>query len=64
MEPTNNELIGTNEASKILNIDRTGVIRRVAAGELVPVQKLPGTRGAYIFNRSDVEELAKATSAA
>lgn len=51
------ELIGTKEASELLGIDRTGVIRRVAAGELTPVQKLPGTRGAYIFDRSDVMKL-------
>jgi len=36
----------------------SSVIRLVKAGKLTPVQKLPGLRGAYLFNRADIEALA------
>lgn len=52
---SNDEFIGTKEAAELRGIDRTGIIRRVASGELVPVQKLPGKSGSYIFRRSDIE---------
>lgn len=35
------------------------VIRMVTEGKLSPVFKAPGIRGAYLFNRSDVEALAE-----
>lgn len=41
-----------------LNVDRTTVIRLVKAGDLVPVAKLPGRTGAFLFNPRDVEALA------
>lgn len=56
MEP--NDLISTTEVARLLGIDRSGVIKRVKAGDLSPVQKLPGRTGAYLFRRSDVEAVA------
>lgn len=47
------ELISTAEVAKILGIDRSGVIKRVATGELIPAKKLSGRTGAYLFDRSD-----------
>lgn len=52
-------LIGSDEARRILNYAKASSISRlVARGELVPVVKAPGVRGAFIFRRSDVEALA------
>jgi len=42
----------------------SSVIRLVKAGKLTPVQKLPGLRGAYLFNRADIEALAAERGAA
>lgn len=58
------ELISTKEASELLgdnNIRKT--IRRIEAGDLTPARKLPGLRGAYIFNRSDVLALLTKSAA-
>lgn len=46
-----------------LNVDRTTVIRLVNAGALVPVAKLPGRTGAYLFDADDVEAFAGAREA-
>ncbi len=35
------------------------VHRLAESGDLVPVQKLPGPNGAYLFRESDVERLVK-----
>lgn len=51
------QLIGVAEASKLTGLDRRTLHRRVERGELHPVSKLPGLRGAYIFDRSEIEEL-------
>ncbi|WP_067200161.1 helix-turn-helix domain-containing protein [Microbacterium sp. XT11] len=53
-----NELIGTAEAAKMLRIDRSSLVRRVRAGTLEPVQKLPAATGAYLFDRALIERLA------
>ena len=52
-----NELIDTKGAAELLGWSARKVIRRVERKELVPVHKGDGLRGAYIFNRSDVEAL-------
>lgn len=53
------ELIGVAEASEITGLDRRTIHRKVDRGELTPVSKLPGLRGAYIFDRNEVEALSK-----
>lgn len=41
----------------MLGLTRTGLLRLVQRGALVPVVKLPGRTGAYLFDRTDVEAL-------
>lgn len=48
----------TKQAAEVLRTDRKGVRRLIERGALVPVQKLPGLTGAYLFDRADVEALA------
>ena len=52
------ELISTKEASSILGESIKNTLRRVEAEQLTPVKKLPGLRGAYIFDRAEVEKLS------
>ncbi|PYY34110.1 hypothetical protein DEJ16_12705 [Curtobacterium sp. MCJR17_055] len=52
------ELIGTREASERLGESIRQTIRRVEAGTLEPVAKMPGLRGAYVFNAEDIARLA------
>ncbi len=51
------DLIGVAEASQLTGLDKRTLHRKVDSGELIPVTKLPGLRGAYIFNRADIEAL-------
>jgi excisionase family DNA binding protein len=39
----------------LLGIDRSTLVRRIAAGKIRYVQKLPGLRGGYLFDRAEVE---------
>lgn len=57
MDVIEDRLVTTAEAAEILSIDRSGVIRRVKAGDLRPAQTLPGRTGSHLFRRSDVEAL-------
>jgi hypothetical protein len=52
------DIIGGVEASEILGIDRSTLSRWIAAGKIVPLQQLPTSRGAFLFIRADVEQLA------
>lgn len=60
---TDTDVIGAVEAAKVLRISKATVNRRAAAGEL-PSRKLPGKTGAYVFERSVVEQIAAARDAA
>lgn len=51
----------TAEVAATLGVDVRTVHRWVTAGELTPLTKLPGLRGAYLFARSDVEALVRAS---
>ena len=42
----------------MLHIDRSSLVRRVRAGTLEPVQKLPAATGAYLFDRALIEQMA------
>lgn len=57
MSNLHHELIGTKEASELIGESVKNTIRRVERDELKPVTKLPGLRGAYLFNRSDIEAI-------
>jgi hypothetical protein len=52
------DLVGVTEAAAILEVSVKSVHRYVERGWLTPIHKLPGLRGAVIFNRADVEALA------
>lgn len=58
MHKTEPRLASTAEVARRLGTDRKGVRRLMASGVLVPVQKLPGRTGAYVFDRDAVEALA------
>ncbi len=53
------DLIGTTEASRILDRDKATVTRWVADGRLRPIAR-PNTKrnSAFLFSRSDIESLA------
>jgi predicted site-specific integrase-resolvase len=52
------EYVGSKEASEILDVDRVTFLRWVAKGLIEPVHELAGLRGAKMFRRADVEQLA------
>ena len=51
-------LIGTREAAEILGVPRTTLASRLAAGAIAPAIKLPGRTGAFLFDRSYIEQIA------
>lgn len=55
----NSDLIGSKEAAELTGLDLRTIHRRVERGELPTAGKLPGLRGAYLFNRTDIEALAE-----
>ena len=52
------------EVADALQVHRKTVLRYVAARRLTPTQKLPGTTGAFLFRRQDVEALRSRLGAA
>lgn len=57
------DLIGSAETCQILGIDRSTLSRRIAMGRLDYWVRLPGPNGAFLFERSKVESLAKESAA-
>jgi len=55
---TSANLATVAEAAAALSTSRFSILRLVRSGRLVPVQKLPGRTGAYLFAREDVDALA------
>lgn len=51
------DLITSSQAASVLGKSARTVQRMVEAGSLTAVHKLPGTTGAYLFRRTDVEAL-------
>lgn len=56
-------LVGTAEAARILRCSVPTVNRWAASGRLTPVVRAPGRRGARLFDRADVERLARERAA-
>lgn len=52
-------LIGTREAARVLGLSRSTVNRRAGSGLIPYVEKLPGRLGSYVFDRTEIERLAK-----
>ena len=61
---TTTPLLPSVEVCATLGIDRSTLTRWVAAGKIRPAQKLPGTRGAYLFDPSEVERVKAENAAA
>lgn len=60
-----NQFIGSADAALALGIDRSTLIRWIAAGKLTPLGRISDTpTGAHLFRRVDVERLAKKRTAA
>ena len=53
-----NDLIGSAEAAQILGVSTTTFNRRVLTGAVPAVRKLPGAKGAWVFDRAEIERLA------
>lgn len=56
--PTPDTQVTTAEAANLLHASVWTVQRLVKSGALTPTKKLPGRRGAYLFDRAAVEALA------
>lgn len=54
---SNFALVDTQDAASDLGVSVSTVIRKVAAGQLVPAMKAPGKRGAFFFDRAEVERV-------
>lgn len=50
-------LMTSAEAASTLGVSTREVARRAATGALTPAVKLPGLRGAYLFNPDDVDAM-------
>ena len=59
MQVSNIPHLSAAEAAAILGVSTHTVGRYARRGVLTPVAKAPGRRGAYLFDRRDVERLAK-----
>lgn len=52
------DLLSTTQAAEVIGTERSNITRLVQLGRLTPHHKLPGPRGAYIFQRGEVERAA------
>lgn len=59
---TTDALIPTKEAASLLGESVRQFIRRVEREEITPVFKGEGLRGAYVFNRADIDALRTAAA--
>ena len=56
--PTPSPFVGSAETCQLLEIHPATLLRWIKADKIMPVHKLPGDNGAYLFHRADVEKLA------
>lgn len=52
-------LIPTSEVAALLRMHVATVVRKAQAGEIPFAMKLPGETGAYLFDRNEIERLAR-----
>lgn len=62
--PKNEQLLPTKQVAELLRVDVRTVHRMAEDGRLPPALKLPGTTGAWLFERADVERIADQRAAA
>lgn len=53
------EFVVTAEAAEHLQVSTRQIARMVKTGKLTPAFKANGVRGAYLFDRSQIEALAQ-----
>ena len=51
------ELIGTVEAAAMLGVDPSTLTRWVDKGKITAAHKMPGTSGAYLFTRAEIDRI-------
>lgn len=51
-------IISTKQAAQVLGVNRSTIARWVHTDKLVPVLKLAGKRGGYLFFEKDIERKA------
>jgi excisionase family DNA binding protein len=56
-------LVGSEEASRIIGVPRSTFLRWVQRGRVPHPTKMPGLSGAYLFFRADIEQLAREVQA-
>ena len=56
---TPNDLIGSGETAALLRVDKSTLVRKIAAGKIQPLTRLDGPRGAFVFDRSEIQAIAK-----
>lgn len=57
MPPTTHLLTSAEACEALGGIDRSTLSRWVALGKIRPYTKLPGVRGAYLFERTEVQRV-------
>lgn len=60
---TATDLVGASEVRDLTGWDIRTVHRKAAAGEIPYVQKLPGSRGQYLFDRAAIVDVAEKLAA-
>ena len=51
--------ITSRQVAETRGVSHSTVMRMVRAGEMMPLEKLPGTTGAYLFDSAEVERAFK-----
>jgi predicted site-specific integrase-resolvase len=54
------DLVGAAEVVEQLDIDRSTLTRWVASGTIIPVTKMRGRTGAYVFTQAEVDRVKRA----
>lgn len=57
-------LVNSADAAQRIGVSRSTLQRMVNLGQLRPVGKGPGLRGAYLFDAADIDRVADAKGAA
>ncbi|MFC8733588.1 helix-turn-helix domain-containing protein [Luteimicrobium sp. NPDC057192] len=57
MEPIEETTLTSATACSMLGIDRSTLVRWVQDGRITPAFKYPGSNGAYLFDRADIERI-------
>lgn len=53
------DLIGSRETAALLRVDKSTLVRKIAAGKIQPLTRLDGPRGAFVFDRTEIQALAE-----